>query len=1064
MPTDLLTKGLNTPTRAAPRSTAKVQPEGIVEAIVAVTGVVDEVDDLVVPGAFAYTLSQRRPKVVDHHSWQNHVGRVLHIEEWLPGDPRLPKRTKDGKPWPEEAGALVATMQYNLRSERGREAFEMVRFYAESNEAEYSIGYKVPEGKGRRRRDGVRVILMVDLFELSHVLFGAAPLSMALSVKSANGVQGDTTTNIAALHQAAAEEIEWDEVAAAAAHAPNVAWDDRENKAADGDKKGTDLVAAGLAVKANDTGRVLMLQRALDDDDPASGTWEFPGGHIDDGEDPLQAAFREWGEETGADLPHGKVAETWDSPNGVYRGFVYVVPTEDTVNINPDHEDRGVLNPDDPDGDNIEVAAWWNIATLPKMPALRKECCDTPWEKLALATTDGDNDGDEDDDAPDFSDGVMVALYPDQDTAKAVASEGDGALTPDDMHVTLAYLGDVEDNVDYDSMASAIAKGVQSNDWRHEGSGPLSGEIGGLGHFPGGDDGTPTYAPVDVPHLGRLRERVIDSLYDAGHGPRVYNNHGYTPHMTLGYDLDDVKPVPPTPVEFDRVYLVVGNRRIPIPLRTPARATLESKSAAQVLTEAKEGGWDRNKGNAENLRRWYVSGADGRIPWGSDGDFMACVSIASEHMSAENARGYCNLRHKEALGFYPPEHKAHPTAPEEKAMSYMQGSYEDRRHRIEEATRDLFTGLRGYDSGDSDGGNVGACCQATFDTEAVVTVYDDGDDDTFLIPYTVDDRGAVELGEPREVTLSVVAHPEGDGDEEESEAEEESESAVQEAIEHMLGARVAETKALIRAAAPGSASELLAGLESKAADDTDNEDDEATPDDEESEEPTEGATDAPVSEEDAMPDTPEAPADDADPYAGMRDDDGLEDGPIEEEQAGADPVTEDPATGSEVPSEVQPADATGPEPAGEGGEGSVTIDPDEHFSTMDELDSVDTDTATDEPAAPDDEEPYQEEPQDPEKAEDETKALVADDGADEWYLRLGPVPEYKRNLSTEKRKNKPTIPGSDTAWPIGDKTDLKAAVQSFGRAAEKDRQKVKSWIKKRARELDAEYMIPDSWD
>ena len=75
-------------------------------------------------------------------------------------------------------------------SERGRESFEWVRFYADSNEAEFSIGYKVPDGKARKRRDGVRVILMVDLFEFSHVLFGAAPLSMALDVKTTHGLSG----------------------------------------------------------------------------------------------------------------------------------------------------------------------------------------------------------------------------------------------------------------------------------------------------------------------------------------------------------------------------------------------------------------------------------------------------------------------------------------------------------------------------------------------------------------------------------------------------------------------------------------------------------------------------------------------------------------------------------------------------------------------------------------------------------------------------------------------------------------------------------------------------------
>lgn len=186
-----LTKRFTPPAKATPAAAVKVADEGIVRAIVSVTGVVDSVNDLIVPGAYAKTLTVRRPKVADYHSWERLTGRVLHIEEWMPGDPRLPKRTKDGKPWPAEAGALVATMQYNLDSEYAREAFARVKFYAESNEAEFSVGYRVPDAMARKRRDGVRVILQVDLFELSFVMFGAAPLTMALEVKSA-GIYGGT--------------------------------------------------------------------------------------------------------------------------------------------------------------------------------------------------------------------------------------------------------------------------------------------------------------------------------------------------------------------------------------------------------------------------------------------------------------------------------------------------------------------------------------------------------------------------------------------------------------------------------------------------------------------------------------------------------------------------------------------------------------------------------------------------------------------------------------------------------------------------------------------------------
>lgn len=143
---------------------------------------------------------------------------------------------------------------------------------------------------------------------------------------------------------------------------------------------------AGLCVRADDTGRVLMLQRSFaDDSDPAAGTWEFPGGHIEPGEAPLAAAKREWCEETGCMLPTGDVVDSWTSPNGVYRGFVYVVATEDDVHINLGG-DRHVLNPDDPDGDDIEVAAWFAPEHLPAMPALREEVRSSDWDAITGVT------------------------------------------------------------------------------------------------------------------------------------------------------------------------------------------------------------------------------------------------------------------------------------------------------------------------------------------------------------------------------------------------------------------------------------------------------------------------------------------------------------------------------------------------------------------------------------------------------------------------------------------------------------------------------------------------------
>lgn len=135
--------------------------------------------------------------------------------------------------------------------------------------------------------------------------------------------------------------------------------------------KGASPVAAGVAVRAADTGRVLMLQRASDGDDPAAGMWEFPGGRLEDGESAQRAATREWSEETGMDLPKGDLTGFWESYNGVYRGFVWTIPHEADLPILGDRDK--VKNPDDPDGDNAEVLAWWEPEHMRDNPAVRGE-------------------------------------------------------------------------------------------------------------------------------------------------------------------------------------------------------------------------------------------------------------------------------------------------------------------------------------------------------------------------------------------------------------------------------------------------------------------------------------------------------------------------------------------------------------------------------------------------------------------------------------------------------------------------------------------------------------------
>lgn len=123
---------------------------------------------------------------------------------------------------------------------------------------------------------------------------------------------------------------------------------------------------AGVLVVARDSGAMLLVQRSMDpsDDLAVQETWEFPGGGLDDGEQPWEGAVREFTEETGMDLPPGEVVFGWRAGDeGQYQGFVYAVDAQ--FGIESDYFDR----------DEVQNIGWFTpekAGTLELRPEVAK--------------------------------------------------------------------------------------------------------------------------------------------------------------------------------------------------------------------------------------------------------------------------------------------------------------------------------------------------------------------------------------------------------------------------------------------------------------------------------------------------------------------------------------------------------------------------------------------------------------------------------------------------------------------------------------------------------------------
>jgi len=138
--------------------------KGMIEAYVSMFDNVDLGGDKIIRGAFADSLAKKLPKGVWMHDWNLPVAKTIEARE--------------------DAKGLYIKAQFNLDTQRGKDAYSDVKFGIID---EFSIGYRVLDHEWQE--DGTRVLKKLKLYEWSPVLAGMNPDTELLNIKSDKGEQ-----------------------------------------------------------------------------------------------------------------------------------------------------------------------------------------------------------------------------------------------------------------------------------------------------------------------------------------------------------------------------------------------------------------------------------------------------------------------------------------------------------------------------------------------------------------------------------------------------------------------------------------------------------------------------------------------------------------------------------------------------------------------------------------------------------------------------------------------------------------------------------------------------------
>lgn len=187
----------------------------------------------------------------------------------------------------------------------------------------------------------------------------------------------------------------------------------------------------------------------------------------------------------------------------------------------------------------------------------------------------------------DFSDSVMIALYPSAEVAAQLAlSESEDALNAEDLHVTLAYLGKISELQEhYNSLLTTLLFFAQK-------SPVVRAKVNGVGRFMGDGEEQPHVLLIDSLYLSDWRSRLMDEVVWSN-TPLPIPNHAFNPHITLAYfpsgETINIEP-PEMEIIFDAVTLSWGDQITHFQLQGEAApfSANESNEDLEMNDEVKE--------------------------------------------------------------------------------------------------------------------------------------------------------------------------------------------------------------------------------------------------------------------------------------------------------------------------------------------------------------------------------------------------------------------------------------------------------------------------------------------